>query len=135
MTPDSGMLDKICHNGLCCDFYYSYKYIATENPYYKYALAVYHGNRTFDGFADGGVTACAVLACQTRDIATCGIRNETLEFAYEWYHLEVKGSFPAGEDFFFLPTNLDESVMPFPVREFDYERRFINRIKYVYELL
>lgn len=131
MTPDTSIQSTVCHSDLCCDFYYSYKYVSTDKPYYKYALAVYHGNRTFDGFADGGVAACAVLACTTRDVATCGIRNETLEFAYEWYGLEVKGRFPFGDEFFFLPTSLDESIMPFGVAEFDYQRRTIVDQKYV----
>jgi pantetheine hydrolase len=87
---------------------------------YHYALAVYHGNRTFDGFATGGVVACAVLACTNLDVATCGVRDETLGFAHQWRDLEVTGEFPYGDDFFYLPSTLDESVMPFGVNEFNY---------------
>ena len=88
-------------------------------------ITVYHGNRTFDGYADGGVIACAVIACHSSDMATCGTRNETLEFVHEWYKLEITGTFPYGEQFFYLPTTLDESVMPFRVEEFQYAQRKI----------
>lgn len=119
--------ETLCSNGICCDFKFRYGATRmTNNPYYRMALAVYHGNRTFDGFADGGVIACAVIACQTQNIATCGIRNETLEFVHPWTSLEISGSFPHGDQFFYLPTTLDEAVMPFDVDEFDYQLRQVQ---------
>lgn len=111
----------VCYDDVCCTFKLAYSMEPTEKPYYRYAAAVYHGNRTFDGFADGGVFACAVLACQNYDIKTCGVRDESLEFVYEWRSLEITGTFPQGNQYFYLPTSLDTSVMPFGVGEFQYE--------------
>lgn len=112
-----------CHGNFCCSFKYGFYTTSSEEPSYHFAAAVYHGNRTFDGFADGGVLACAVLACQTSDIATCGVRNESLSFTHQWHTLEINGSFPSGDQFFYLPTSVDTSIMPFAVNEFDYEQK------------
>lgn len=125
MTPDTGMRSKECYGEFCCDFEYSFKALTTDKPRYHFALAVYHGNRTFDGFADGGVYACAVLACQTREVATCGVRNETLEFNYEWYKLVINGVFPYGDQFIYFPTTLDTSIMPFEVNEYSFLERVV----------
>jgi hypothetical protein len=126
MTPDTSIGSKLCNNDICCDFHYSFRVNRTKPSYY-YALAVYHGNRTFDGFADGGVLACAVLACHTKENSTsCGERNDNLEFAHEWFKLEISGSFPHGEDFLYMPTSLDTSIMPFSVREFEYVQRTVK---------
>lgn len=127
MTPDTSMGTKLCHEDTCCDFHYSFKVAQTIKPRYYYALAVYHGNRTFDGFADGGIFACAVLACQTKDNATsCGARNETLEIVHEWHKLEVTGTFPHGDQFLYMPTTLDTSIMPYSVSEFEYIQRTVH---------
>lgn len=121
MTPGASMESEECYGDFCCNFKYSFNTRESTEPHYSFAMAVYHGNRTFDGFADGGVVACAVLACQSRDIATCGVRNESLAFIHQWYELKITGTFPYGDQFFYLPTTLDSSVMPFRVEEFDYE--------------
>lgn len=90
-------------------------------------MAVYHGNRTFDGFADGGVVACAVLACQTNDVATCGVRNETLDFIHQWYKLEISGVFPHGDQFAYFPTTLDLAIMPLDVNEYSYVQTAVSQ--------
>ena len=127
MTQDTNMGSRVCNNDICCDFYYSFKVTRTIKPSYHYAFAVYHGNRTFDGFADGGVLACAVVACHTKDNSTsCGERNANLEIAHEWYRLEVTGSFPHGDDFLYMPTSLDTHIMPFSVSEFNYDQVIVR---------
>lgn len=120
----------LCHEDVCCDFTYGFYQTSSQEPSYHYAAAVYHGNRTFDGFADGGVVACAILACQTDDIATCGVRNESLTFRHQWHTLEITGSFPNGQQFFYLPTSLDTSIMPFTVDEFYYEQKVVDSNTY-----
>lgn len=127
LTPDSSLSSTHCHGEFCCDFKYSYTSKETDQPRYHFALAVYHGNRTFDGFADGGVVACAVLACQTEDVSTCGVRNETLEFVQEWYRLEITGSFPHDNNFVYMPTTLDPSIIPFGVDEYNFEQKMVDK--------
>lgn len=123
MTPGTTEISTQCHGELCCEFKYGFTTVATTQPAYRFGLAVYHGNRTFDGFADGGVVACAIIACQTQDIATCGVRNESYAFIHQWNTIEIKGVlFPSGDQFFYLPTSLDQSIMPFNVDEFNYQQ-------------
>lgn len=127
MTAENKIKTTVCSSDVCCDFTYSFTTTRTDIPYYRYALAAYHGSRTFDGFADGGVVACAVLACQTTDVATCGIRNETLQFVHQWHSLHVSANVPFGDQFLYLPTTLDESIMPFRVEEFAYKESTLGR--------
>lgn len=128
MTPDTAISSKECHGDVCCTYEYSFT-VPTENKptdYYRFALATYHGNRTFDGFADGGVVACAVLACQSRNVSTCGVRNESLPFIHKWYKLEIKGTFPNSEQFVYFPTTLEPSIMPFEVNEYNFAQRTVE---------
>lgn len=80
------------------------------------------------GIMDGsgyGVTVCAVIACQTRDIATCGVRNESLSFGHHWHTLQITtGQFPIGDQFLYFPTTLDSSIMPFNVNEIAMSQTF-----------
>ncbi len=64
-----------------------------------------------------GITVCAVIACQTYDIATCGVRNESLSFDREWHTLEITSNFPADANSLYFPTTLDSSIMPFKLSE------------------
>lgn len=66
--------------------------------------------------------ACAILACQTAEIATCGVRNESLAFAHTFDKIEITGTFPGGDQFFYLPTTLDQSIMPLDVNAFSYQK-------------
>lgn len=54
-APGTSITSNLCHGELCCSFTYSVNVEATTTQAYVYGMAVYHGNRTFDGFADGGV--------------------------------------------------------------------------------
>lgn len=116
-----------CHNEQCCDFKLRYRLGVKHGNSYEYATAVYHGNRTFDGFADGGIISCSIIACQTRNISTCGVRNETLENNFEWLEIDISGNFP-NEDgqYFYLPTSLDTSILPLGPSEFDYSASVVS---------
>lgn len=114
-----------CHNDFCCDFNLTYRTQKIHENHYEYAIAVYHGNRTFDGFADGGVVACTIIACQNRNISTCGVRNEELENNFYWQKIEIKGRFPNKDgQFLYLPTSLDTSILPLQPTEFTYEASY-----------
>lgn len=115
-----------CHGDFCCTFNYNIETIATNKPHYRHALAVYHGKRTFSGLADGGVVACAVIACQSDDVSTCGVRNETLEFVHYWHKLEIFGMFPYGDQYNYMPNTLDSSIMPFGVNEILFEQKTVE---------
>lgn len=111
-----------CHNNFCCNFNLTYGAGIIHEKYYQYATAVYHGNRTFDGFADGGVVACTIIACQSRNISTCGVRDEDLENNFDWLKIEISGRFPNKDgQFFYMPTSVDTSILPLSPDEFSYK--------------
>lgn len=71
-----------------------------------------------------GVTVCAVISCQTNDIATCGARNESFSFAQSWNTLEISGQFPIGEQYLYFPTTLRSSIMPLNVDQLAISQTF-----------
>lgn len=124
-TNSSNIVEQ-CHGDFCCTFNYNVETIQTNKPHYHQAFAVYHGKRTFSGLADGGVVVCAVIACQSNEVATCGVRNETLEFVHHWHKLEIFGTFPYGDQYNYMPNTLDSSIMPLGVNEIIFERKIIE---------
>jgi Vanin C-terminal domain len=94
-----------------------------NRPGYEYAIGFYHGKRTFDGFADGGIIACAIIACQTRNISTCGVRDENLGTFHVFDEIEITGELPYDDgQYFYLPTSLDTSIMPLSPKQFNYNQ-------------
>lgn len=129
-TPTTPATSTLCHNGHCCTFNYSFTTTGNQTTSYRYAAAVFHGKRTYDSEnVIAGVFVCAVLACQTTDVATCGLRNEALNFNHQWHNMEITGTFPSGDQFLYLPSTLDTSIMPFHVNEFDYEQMVSSPMK------
>lgn len=113
---------NFCQNGVCCDYRLNYSIVnSISRPHYHYAMAFYHGNRTFDGFADGGVVACALLTCPTSNASTCGTRDEALLNIHDWSHIEISGTFPRARKFFYLPSTLDTSILPLQPSQFEYK--------------
>jgi pantetheine hydrolase len=122
---------NICKEGLCCNIKVNYTVSNSQRiEHYQYALAFYHGNRTFDGFADGGVVVCTVLACQQKNISTCGIRNEELENIHIWDAIHIETELPTKDgQFFYMPTSLDTSIMSLQPESFDYVRTDLGNDK------
>lgn len=62
---------------ICCQFNIKLK---SEKSYpenynvYTYHLAAFSGVRSFGGVRDGGIEACAVLACLNETVQSCGKR-------------------------------------------------------------
>lgn len=116
--------EEASHN-LCCDFEIStaWRSVPQNSVSYKYKAAVFMGNRTFDGVADGNMTACAILACKDSSIASCGIRylaNETtVESEFTFEKIVIKGNFPK-VNVFTLPNSLNFNVSPYPTSDFTY---------------
>lgn len=85
---------------------------------------MFHGNRTFGGFADGNTLSCSILACTNHSLESCGTRfdaqtnNSNL---INFTKIKISGYFPYDDDFFILPTALDTSIMPLKLSEFAYD--------------
>lgn len=74
-TTTSAQKDTLCHEGLCCTFDVRVTWSNQPNRnFYHYRMAVYQGTRTFDGFADGEVIVCGIIACMNETLASCGER-------------------------------------------------------------
>ncbi|KAJ6635892.1 Vanin-like protein 1 [Pseudolycoriella hygida] len=124
---------RLCNNErgdeLCCDFEIeAVQQSVSENAVsYVYKAAVFNGNRTFDGVADGNMTTCAILACKNDTIASCGIRfftNETtngqVESKISFEKIVIHGIFPK-ERVFTLPNSLNFNLDPYPTTDFTYK--------------
>lgn len=114
LGANSVFVRQDCQDRTCCNFKINYRMENPQNlPFYQYAVGFYHGNRTFDGFADGGVVVCAIIACQTTNVSTCGVRNESLGNFFVFDEIDIRGELPFDDgQFFYLPTTLDTSILP-----------------------
>lgn len=94
---------------------------------------MYHGNRTFDGFADGLVYSCAILACKNESLSSCGVRFEdtsVVENSIEFEKIKISGLFKDSDQFFTIPSSVDTNIIPLHPTDFIYDesRTFnINR--------
>lgn len=81
---------------------------------------MYNNNRTFDGFADGGVVACAIFACSTDDISSCAVRKDDIKNTIIFTKIHITGTFPYDDQYFIIPSTLDTSIMPLNPDQFTY---------------
>ncbi|XP_055595880.1 vanin-like protein 1 [Uranotaenia lowii] len=122
----------LCQNLLCCNFTLDYTVTkpSSGQPYYRYKVAVSDVKRTFDGFADGQITSCAIFACSGDGMDRCAVRFEDpsrVVPAVRFNRIEIDGDFPGGDDVFLVPNNVDTSILPLDVEEIEYEKADINR--------
>ncbi|CAG9809930.1 unnamed protein product [Chironomus riparius] len=113
---------KVCHGTTCCNIKVNYTIQnSATRKHYQYVMAFNHGQRTFDGFANGGIVACSILACSNNTKAGCGVRDENLENIHQWTSVEIDGKFPTkDEQFLYMPTSLDTSILPLQPEQFEY---------------
>uniref|UniRef100_A0A8D8FJ40 Vanin-like protein 1 n=1 Tax=Culex pipiens TaxID=7175 RepID=A0A8D8FJ40_CULPI len=123
---------SLCQNRLCCNFTIDYDLAGpvTTQPFYRYKMAILDGKRTFDGFADGYITACAIFACTGTTLDTCATRfehsaNTVPMFVFN--SIELTGTFPGGEEVFLLPNSVDTSILPLEVDEIEYSEEIVTK--------
>uniref|UniRef100_A0A336LT70 CSON000083 protein n=1 Tax=Culicoides sonorensis TaxID=179676 RepID=A0A336LT70_CULSO len=115
----------VCDGDFCCDFDFNVTVLPT-NPgslYYNYRFAAYSGWRTFDGFADGAVRVCAVLACTDESLQSCGRRfgsNVQVEDKIIFDYIKVETVYEERAKVLTMPNSLDTSLLPLNPREFTY---------------
>jgi len=133
--PESTLHDGVEHNTfklcqtskqeLCCDFDIdvSLKSVATNTVPYTYYAAIFNGIRSFDGFAEGHIETCAVIACQNDSISTCGIMyksSDRFESNVVFEKIVIKATFPV-TNFNTLPTTLNFNVSPYPTSDYSFQ--------------
>ncbi|XP_063710145.1 vanin-like protein 1 [Culicoides brevitarsis] len=123
-TANISLVTDICHNTFCCNFDFNGT-VAQTTPgsvSYSYRYAAYSGWRTFDGFADGAVKLCAVIACLDESVASCGKTfgaGEKIEDKLEFTYIKVDTVFK-GSEIHMMPNTLDTTMLPLNPREFNY---------------
>uniref|UniRef100_A0A182NCA6 CN hydrolase domain-containing protein n=1 Tax=Anopheles dirus TaxID=7168 RepID=A0A182NCA6_9DIPT len=125
MTSNGQLEERVCYESHCCNFTinYSVKSNLQNSKYYRYKLAAYDADRTFDGFADGQITTCAIFACSSASYSTCSQRfeaNEAYEEAVTFNSITISAKFADNDQTFVLPNNVDTSIVPFDVSETEY---------------
>ncbi|XP_065082258.1 vanin-like protein 1 isoform X2 [Ochlerotatus camptorhynchus] len=125
--------ESLCQGSLCCNFTIDYTVTLpadVNQQYYRYMLAVSEGKRTFDGFADGMITTCAIFACAGEDQKSCSTRFEDpskVVEAVRFNTIEIVGAFPGSSDVFLLPNSVDTSILPLEVDEIEYSERLFTQ--------
>ncbi|XP_058128985.1 vanin-like protein 1 isoform X2 [Anopheles ziemanni] len=125
MVSNNQLEERVCYGSHCCNFTLNYtvKTIVQNTNYYRYKLAAYDSNRTFDGFADGLITTCAIFACSSPDYSDCSRRfgeTETYDEAVTFNSIKIVAKFADNRDTFVVPNNVDTSIIPFDVTETEY---------------
>uniref|UniRef100_A0A182RL31 CN hydrolase domain-containing protein n=1 Tax=Anopheles funestus TaxID=62324 RepID=A0A182RL31_ANOFN len=117
MTSNAQLDERVCYQSHCCNFTINY------SNYYRYKLAAYDAGRTFDGFADGQITTCAIFACSSANYSDCSGRfgaNEVYEEAVTFNAITIVAKFADNSETFVLPNNVDTSIVPFDVSDTEY---------------
>uniref|UniRef100_A0A182Q060 CN hydrolase domain-containing protein n=1 Tax=Anopheles farauti TaxID=69004 RepID=A0A182Q060_9DIPT len=125
MTSNAQLEERVCYGSHCCNFTINYTVRANlqNSKYYRYKLAAYDAGRTFDGFADGQITTCAIFACSSNSYSDCSRRfegNEVFEEAVTFNAITIVAKFANNDQTFVLPNNVDTSILPFDVSETEY---------------
>lgn len=126
MTSNAQLEERVCYENHCCNFTINYtvKQNLGNAMYYRYKLAAYDAGRTFDGFADGQITTCAIFACTSQNLTSCSTRFESNqaydEQAVTFNSITIVAKFANNDETFVLPNNVDTSIVPFDVSETDY---------------
>lgn len=125
MTSNAQLEERVCYESHCCNFTINYTVQSNllNSNYYRYKLAAYDAGRTFDGFADGQITTCAIFACSSASYGNCSRRfeaTEPYEEAVTFNAITIVAKFANNDQTFVLPNNVDTSILPFDVSETEY---------------
>ncbi|XP_049540236.1 vanin-like protein 1 [Anopheles darlingi] len=124
-SSNTQLIDSVCYGSFCCNFTINYtvKQVLANQNYYRYKLAAYDAGRTFDGFANGHITTCAIFACSSANYTDCSQRfGEAAQYeeAVTFNAITIVAKFPDRWDTFVLPNNVDTSIVPLDVSETEY---------------
>ncbi|XP_052872684.1 vanin-like protein 1 [Anopheles cruzii] len=127
MVSNAAYEKSVCYDStsFCCSFTINYtvKEMLPSQNHYRYKLVAYDAERTFDGFADGEITTCAILACSSDNYADCSQRfgeGQSYEDSVTFNAISISAKFANNYETFVLPTSVDTSIMPLDVTETEY---------------
>ncbi|XP_063699008.1 vanin-like protein 1 [Culicoides brevitarsis] len=117
---------EICSEKFCCKFDLDTEILETspDSPFYIYRIAAYDGIRTFDGFADGAVKVCGVIACTDDSLKSCGTRHQVpVHDKLKFNSIKIRTSYKKDDNILFMPSTLDAAIMPFESKDYGYEEK------------
>lgn len=119
-------LHEICHNEFCCTFDLNIEVLPDKSdsnpPFYIYRMAAYNGLRTFDGFADGAVKVCAIIACFDDSLKSCGERHKVpVHDKLQFNYIKLQTFYKANDNVLFMPSTLDLSILPLESKDYEYK--------------
>ncbi|CAH1978068.1 unnamed protein product [Acanthoscelides obtectus] len=119
-TNKTTVVEEICHGKsakTCCRFTVN---LTTNNTVitpgkqaYTYHMGVFNGVRSFSGTRDGGIEACAIMACRNNNSNSCGQRFSNysdIVWPITFNSIEVVGNFTNGERKIQYPNSLLTSL-------------------------
>uniref|UniRef100_A0A2M4BIM1 Putative biotinidase and vanin n=1 Tax=Anopheles marajoara TaxID=58244 RepID=A0A2M4BIM1_9DIPT len=115
----------VCHGFFCCDFSISTKIIEPYPLTHYYRMAVFDGDRTFQGFADAHVSICGVIACRNESIASCGRLLLDASPYMEFTDITITGRFIANGTLA-MPNTLDMAMYSLDADQY----QFFNDVNY-----
>ncbi|XP_011189686.1 vanin-like protein 1 [Zeugodacus cucurbitae] len=129
LSADFTTVDEtLCYDSqFCCHFHTTRSVLSTANTYaaYRYRLAAYSGSRVTHQRVDpAALKVCAVIACTTADLYSCGrIFPEGVSVGNTYYFntLNVSASFPHAPRRLIMPTSADGNIMPLPVHTYEWQ--------------
>lgn len=113
---------NLCHGQLCCTFSLNRKSVMNSSAHsaYRYRLAVYDGaddkgKTTFQRVEPSAIAICAVFACTSEDLISCGhIFPGDILVGNKYYfdQIYISGDFQKSKRYLIMPSTLDGSMMP-----------------------
>lgn len=116
----------ICQNDLCCSFkiILERRNVSSDSQSYNYRMAVYNGERTYTGFGEGYFQICAILACTSSNMSSCGTVfssdiREANDFVFK--QILIEGKFKDERKMLIMPNSLDTSLLSLNPKDFQFE--------------
>lgn len=89
------------------------------------------------GVDTGIFTTCYIIACLDDSVSSCGYRfkNTTgVKEVLRFQDISIEGNFPQGPNDFYIPNNVDSSIMPLGPSEFSYTEQSQNSAKTIIQI-
>ncbi|RZC39270.1 CN hydrolase domain containing protein, partial [Asbolus verrucosus] len=130
-TSKQNFTGQACYNGseghqICCDVTTKITTTpsATQKNSYTYHLVAYSGVRSFDGFYNGGVEVCGIIACLNASLSSCGQRfpnYDDVEWPITFDQITIKATFENDENKMQYPNTLLSSIRPIHAKQIGWE--------------
>ncbi|XP_055845560.1 vanin-like protein 2 isoform X2 [Episyrphus balteatus] len=117
--------DNLCHKDLCCHFHYKTTILTpiANSRSYQYRLAVFDGDRIYEGIKPLGWSVCSILACINNTIQGCALafdEDVIVSPDLRFDHILIEANFTKTENGLIMPNSVDDSLMPLPVNSFQF---------------